>query len=710
MKKTTKLVCLILCACIFVGCMAFFVGCNPDDNGSGEGANFNPTVTEKRITKTEYVNKTLGGLLGQFAGFLSGYEFVWASGDPRVGLPEGWYEFLNGPYAGNYTYFTPGDYGRYDRLRVDEETGQNKVWSDDDYHLDIFNQYIISEAGTTAYAIKETWKKYNVSDWGGGNDAMMLINSSDMLAPYTGSIEGGNRYGWCTEAYIENETLGMNAPGMPNLATELVDVFASNVGYYDSVIWAKFYATIYSLAYFETDIVTLMEKAKVVLPEGSLPYRYYEWAFEAYEEYPDNYVSGAQLLESHRTNLYRRDNVQTDPNINGGFAILAWLYGQNSYLDSCKYASLMGYDGDCTAAIVSGAMGIIKGFKEGNEEYEAINNTIYYDGEGIYHNDEGASINNEGAYQARIKSDLYPTDQRIDEIVQLYQANFEKLLIENGGRIEGDEYVIPTTDVIEDHSYLFENYDAENRDTTGFESINGNLTALIESDATNTHGGFAAFNFVNTSNGKVYHTYTNLVKGQTYRLSVYAKTSDGAQVELYAQDEKGNDKTSITFSTTSLINKELIFTATSSTMQVGFAFDGNQSSGDTLIFDDFMLEEIDREVLSTVSDQQLKLTQNQYLKTVAKPSNVKLGEQVILRVQVRNYSGVAMVVEVQRNAQVYGSVVVSNTSTLSTSGYGWVEIPYVFEQNTDTLKLLFNNSKLYIGAIEICNYSQYMFR
>ena len=30
----------------------------------------------KRISKDEYYNKTLGGLLGQFAGFLSGYEFV----------------------------------------------------------------------------------------------------------------------------------------------------------------------------------------------------------------------------------------------------------------------------------------------------------------------------------------------------------------------------------------------------------------------------------------------------------------------------------------------------------------------------------------------------------------------------------------------------------------------------------------------------------
>ena len=68
------------------------------------------TVIEyKTISKEEYYNKTLAGVLGQVAGFLSGYEFVWDGADPRLGMPESWFEFLNGPCAGNYTHFTPGE-------------------------------------------------------------------------------------------------------------------------------------------------------------------------------------------------------------------------------------------------------------------------------------------------------------------------------------------------------------------------------------------------------------------------------------------------------------------------------------------------------------------------------------------------------------------------------------------------------------------------
>ena len=71
----------------------------------------------------------------------------------------------------------------------------------------------------------------------------------------------------------------------------------------------------------------------------------------------------------------------------------------------------MGYDGDCTAATCTGVMGILKGFKQGNEEYNKLNDMIYYDGEGVYFNDDGSTYEGE-IYQARIRSKEYPTRQR----------------------------------------------------------------------------------------------------------------------------------------------------------------------------------------------------------------------------------------------------------------------------------------------------------
>ena len=98
-------------------------GCTNSEPPVTEKSFYDKVETEtKEISKDEYFNKTLGGLLGQFAGFLSGYEFVWDGGGlPYIGMPESWFDFLNGPYAGNYTHYYPGSYAqgnnKYDRLK-----------------------------------------------------------------------------------------------------------------------------------------------------------------------------------------------------------------------------------------------------------------------------------------------------------------------------------------------------------------------------------------------------------------------------------------------------------------------------------------------------------------------------------------------------------------------------------------------------------------
>ena len=680
------------------------IGCGNSTSEIVDNKNkfYDVEITKKEISKDEYLNKTLGGLLGQFVGFLSGYEFVFRGAEPYVGMPLEWFSFINGPYAGNFTHYTPSGFNDcYNRLVYNNETNMYEVWSDDDFHIDIFNQLIIDEFGTNSYAIKEAWKKYVVSDWGGGGDAMNLINKNELLSPFTGTIEAGNRYGWCTEAYIENETLGMNAPGMVNVATSLIDKFASNVGYFDSIVWAKFYGAMYSLAYFETDVVELMEKAKEVLPNLSYPKKMYDYAFEAYNKYPNDYQKAAIELTEKRRMLYRIDNIQTDPNVNGGFAILSWLYGKNSYLETCKYASMIGYDGDCTAAITQGIMGILKGFKESNEEYSQINEKIYYNGKGIYYNDKSTG------YPPHIKGD-YPTRQKIDDIVKLYQTNFEKILLENGGEILKDSYLIPTTNVYKDHSYLFENYDAENRDTSNYESKNGTLQNILETENINSHSGYAYFQFNNLKNGEVYHKFDNLIEGRYYRLTSYVKTSTNTQVKMFARSNTSEDY--ITFSNiNSIINQEVIFKATSKTMDMGFKFEENQAKDSYVIFDDYLLEEINREEISSIQTQDIKLFSSKYLKTISKPENIKIGQEVILSLEVRNYTSSTLFLDINRNNKRFGGAIVSNSSINSISGKTYLEIPYVFEKNSDVIQLSFNG-KLGIGNINIYNTTQYMFR
>lgn len=680
-------------------------GSSSNDVSNPPVASSVPVVIEtKEIRKDEYRNKTLGGLLGQMAGFLSGYEFVWDGPLPRLVLPEHWFSFCYGPYAGNYQYYEPsGDTNTYNRLKNTGLHGEKEIASDDDYHLDIFNQTIIDEYGVSSKAITDAWYDYKVFDWGGGADAMSLINKNKMLAPYTGTIESGNRYGWCTEAYIENETLGMNAGGMPNLAVDLTDVFASNVGYYDPVIWAKFYAACYSIAYFDDDVYSILEKAKPVLPVGSWPREMYELAYEAYREFPSDMASAAEKVATARRNLYRLDNVQTDPSVNGGFTVLSLLYGGNSYMDVCKWASLMGYDGDCTAATATGLLGIIKGFKEGNPEYETINEAFYHYGEGTYYNDQN--------YTTRIGNvEKYGLHIKIDDIVSLYVKNFEKLLLQNGGSMDDTFYYVPVSTVKADSSICFDNNDGENRNLDNWQtSGGGSFTNIEDTGLDYIHAGSFGFQLTNDSQTAAYHRFANLRLGSHYRVSTYVKTANDTTVLLYAND--GEKEQSISFANTrNLLNKDFIFEATSSTMDVGFRFALSAKAGDILYFDDFFIEEVEHETLHSSPKSTLSMSTDSFTQAFTRPDGVEEGEEVVIRLNYAQKTGGTISVEVLRNNETFGTVLASNTGYSLSTFQDVLEIPYVFAKNTDYVKLSFPGSKIAFGSIEVIRKASYSYR
>ena len=177
---------------------------------------------------------------------------------------------------------------------------------------------------------------------------------------------------------------------------------------------------------------------------------------------------------------------------------------------------------------------------------------------------------------------------------------------------------------------------------------------------------------------------------------------------MFARSNTSEDY--ITFSNiNSIINQELIFKATSKTMDIGFKFEENQTKDNYVIFDDYLLEEINREEISSIQTQDIKLFSSKYLKTISKPENIKIGQEVILSLEVRNYTSCTLFLDINRNNKLFGGAIVSNSSINSISGKTYLEIPYVFEKNSDVIQLSFNG-KLGIGNINIYNTTQYMFR
>lgn len=336
---------------------------------------------------------------------------------------------------------------------------------------------------------------------------------------------------WCTEPYIENETLGFNAPAMPRRGVELTDKIASLSGEYDSLEWAKLLVAMYSLSYVEDDIRVIMDKAMNYIQENSWPYKVYLKVKELYAQNPDDWRAALpHILRMHR-NVHKIDSIKASPDINNGILLLAMQFGQNDYDETMKIASLCNNDGDCTAASIGGIVGLVKGMAG---TPEVVLTDLYNDGKGIFVNDLVSG------FQTCIMND-YPEEQLLTDIVKQYQSNAEDQIILMGGKVDKDNYYIPVEPTGRRSSLYVENYDFESGTLEGFEKWSPSCdTSLIypEMDKHTHSGDWKAV--VNTSpeitEGKLYTTLNGLVDGATYRVTAYLTSPVGAQARLYADN------------------------------------------------------------------------------------------------------------------------------------------------------------------------------
>lgn len=435
--------------------------------------------TQTTMTSSEYTDKTLAGLLGHFAGFLTGYEFVRnEDGSPRSPLPESWFSIINGSYAGNYTYAGDAHYPGYQRF-----WGSSIVASDDDYHIDIFNQHILKEHGANVsyYDIKEEWKEHYVHDWGAGFKAAYLTRHMDMLPPFTGRNEFGNEFYWCTEAYIETDTLGMATPGMPQKAVELAEKFASVTGDFDGIEWAKFSAAMYALAYTEATAYDVVTKASHALREDSWPKNIYNQCIALYQS-DVTWREAVVTMASRKRNVAGSANIQTLTDINNSIVILALLFGENDYTETLKIASLAGYDGDCNAATATGIMGILKGTA-------GTPNTIL---ESLYKNGDCTYINDTQTFFDPYIKINYPREQSINDIVSLFRQNAETVIAAEGGTVANGTYSISSRPIQAIHCLEISDQDFESGNHSMWQ-----ISGIANFSNSNAHSGICSVEIQN---------------------------------------------------------------------------------------------------------------------------------------------------------------------------------------------------------------------
>lgn len=554
----------------------------------------NGEESEKKVTtpfsKEEIKDKVLGGWIGHAIGMGSGFEYVVSSNN--------WSEIEKSPVDGvvvdGYTaivalsdkYWEPDGQVCAGSIGVnpykirpisDPRIVQGKVYSDDDMHVDILNQFIFRDYGPNIGAndIANAWKYYDVHDVGGGESTRSLVNNSNFIPPYTGQSTYGNVGYWVTESWIENETLGMTFPYMYATSEAYADLFTQVQGDAYAYYLGKLSALMYTLAYEYDDAKLILEKAFDKIGKSNELYDIYQYVLKCYNSGVSWRQACIGIVERavNCAQIRIHDMAGFSINANAGMIFLGLIYGENDFEESIKITSLAGLDGDCTAATVGGILGMIYGYENLPEKYKKFlpKESVYYNHTGSNSFATGVSW---GAFAYMGKN--FPNAITFEWLTNLTLSNIENQIIARGGNVDKangiyniavQEYkAIPSVEV---KNYSFEDGTTDNwQFETDSEST---FSASLSAVHIGTYGGLIILDDI-ASTANVYQSL-QLEVGHTYKVSLWVNGATDRAFKIFAQ--AGNKEFSRTYvNPLTLSNRhmkaELIFTATSDKMNIGF--------------------------------------------------------------------------------------------------------------------------------------------
>lgn len=155
---------------------------------------------------------------------------------------------------------------------------------------------------------------------------------------------------------IRSEIWGMVFPGNPDRAADYARM-DGQLDHTDNSVWAEMYlAAAESLAFFETDLYTVLKAARRYVPEGSK----LAHCLTAVDE---DYIAGKPWEETAqhvRRQFGHPDFTNSVQNL--GFVELALLYGGGDMEKTVNLALFCGADTDCTCASAASVLGILKGY------------------------------------------------------------------------------------------------------------------------------------------------------------------------------------------------------------------------------------------------------------------------------------------------------------------------------------------------------------
>jgi hypothetical protein len=299
----------------------------------------------RRLPVKEYRDKMKAGWIGQIAGVSWGAPTEFKYGDkimPADALPQ-WT-----PAMINHAFGQDDLYVEMTFLRSMEQ-----------YGLDVPIRQAGIDFANSGYPL---WCANNAG----------RTNLRNGIAPPDSSHPQFNRCPNDIDYQIEADYSGLIAPGLPNTAIKLGEKFGRLMNYGDGVYGGQFMGGMYAEAFFEPDIVKVIEAGLKCIPQQSQYAEMVRDMLAWFRANPDDWEKAWQLCqEKYRRNpeYQKASNGGIDVKINGAYVVMGLLYGKGDLDRTIIIACRGGQDSDCNPSSAGGVLFATLGFAKLPERF-----------------------------------------------------------------------------------------------------------------------------------------------------------------------------------------------------------------------------------------------------------------------------------------------------------------------------------------------------
>ncbi|CAK9061466.1 unnamed protein product [Durusdinium trenchii] len=320
------------------------------------------------ISKGVLHDKIMGYWVGQLVGNFMGLPFEFQYNDQPMPLePQTYYDLGSGRAAG---------------LRVNAD-GRGRIpqrlnrlqgaYTDDDTDIEFVTLHALENHGLDLNykQIAGYWKNY-VHITVNGGDALWFANrvarenmNRGQLPPQTGS-QSQNRYWWTIDPQLVNELWSAVYPGMIDKAVERAEWGARITSDSWGTHPTRFYAALYSGAFFSSDVDKLYEIGMSKVP-GDSPFHQglkdiRRWKNESPHDWKPTWYKIKNKYARYPSDCGGFPwNCGVSSMINGLMGAMSFLYGEGDFKKTVGVGIAAGFDCDNQAATLGGVIGVMHG-------------------------------------------------------------------------------------------------------------------------------------------------------------------------------------------------------------------------------------------------------------------------------------------------------------------------------------------------------------